>query len=79
MDLLDMLHGDNNPLLRKFECDEAGCDKAFSRNSDLARHQRIHSNDRFVPLSLEAGTDTKADLSPATGAAAPKLSSSVAP
>ena len=33
-------------LLRPHVCTHTDCDKAFARKSDLARHYRIHTNDR---------------------------------
>jgi uncharacterized Zn-finger protein len=37
---------------RPFVCEYMDCDKAFARKSDLSRHFKIHTNDRYVVSSF---------------------------
>ncbi|XAO26082.1 hypothetical protein I312_104916 [Cryptococcus bacillisporus CA1280] len=52
MDVLDLVNDHNhvgaghNGQTRPYVCTFGTCDKAFARKSDLARHYKIHTNDR---------------------------------
>ncbi|KAL1915150.1 uncharacterized protein VTP21DRAFT_7631 [Calcarisporiella thermophila] len=45
MDILELIHLDQTTI-KPFRCEWHGCSKAFARRSDLARHWRIHNDDR---------------------------------
>ncbi|KAK4685921.1 hypothetical protein P7C73_g4219, partial [Tremellales sp. Uapishka_1] len=72
MDVLDLVNDHNHVgpghdiLLRPFVCTFQRCDKAFARKSDLARHFRIHTNDRYdlALFSCLVGSLTTSSLPP---------------